>query len=141
MGVVLLGLAFAARVPVTSFHLVPGVLWPAPAYRILGEDCAKRAASVLLPEGKALKEAQCYRLVVANPDDAATYLYFVARGLSSRLSLLQETMQGESALVQLWQDKEGRTLYLYLKLEKGGFDVVAGWLVEAPKPKPAAPGS
>ncbi len=141
MGVVLLGLAFAGRVPVTAFHLVPGVLWPAPTYRILGEDCAKRVAAAPLPEGKALKEAQCYRMVVANPDDAATYLYFVARGLSTRFSLLKEEMRGEDALVQLWQDKEKRTLYLYLKLEEGGFAIVAGWLVEAPKPKPAAPGS
>ncbi len=136
LGVVLLGLGFAARVPVTAFHLVPGVLWPAPTYRILGEDCKKAVASVPLPEGKTLEDAQCYRMVVANPDDAATYLYFLARGLAGKFSLLEERMQGEDALVQLWQDKEKRTLYLYLKLEKGGFSVVAGWLT----PKPEAQG-
>jgi len=137
LGVLLLGLAFAGRVPVTAFHLVPGVLWPAPTYRILGEDCQKAVASVPLPEGKTLKDAQCYRMVVANPDDAATYLYFLARGLAGKFTLVEERMQGEDALVQLWQDQEKRTLYLYLKLEKGGFSVVAGWLT----PKPEAPGS
>ena len=136
----IVGMALAAKVPVTALHLVPGVLWPAPTYRIVGEDCKQAVAKVPLPEGKALKDAQCYRMVVANPDDAATYLYFLARGLSQSFKLLKEEMQGEDALVQIWQGKPGQ-LYLYLKLEKGGFFVVAGWLVEKPAATPANPGS
>ncbi len=136
----LLAWALAAKVPVTALHLVPGVLWPAPTYRLLGEDCQKVQKALPLPQGKALKDAQCYRMVVASPDDAATYLYFLARGLSQNFQLLKEEMQGEDALVQIWQGKPGQ-LYLYLKLEKGGFFVVAGWLVEKPAATPASPGS
>ncbi len=136
----LFGLAFAAKVPVTALHLVPGVLWPAPTYRVLGPECDQLVAKVPLPQGKALKDAQCYRMVVANPDDAATYLYFLARGLSQSFKLLKEEMKGEDALVQVWRGKPG-TLYLYLKLEKSGFSIVAGWLVEKPAATPANPGS
>jgi len=137
MLVLLLGVALAGKVPVTALHLVPGVLWPAPTYRIVGEACQKALETLPLPEGKALKEAQCYRMVVANPDDAATYLYFLARGLAQSFKLEEERMVGDDALVQIWRGKD-RTLYLYVRVEKDGFFVVAGWLVEA---TPAESGS
>ena len=130
--ILLLAPALAERVPVSALHLVPDLLWPAPAYRVLGPECEQAAAEAPVPEGKTLMEAQCYRLVVANPDDAATYLYFVARGLAAKFKLKEERMLGEKALVQLWQG-EGGTLYLHFAFEPREFRVVAGWLVDKPK--------
>ena len=126
-----LGLALAQKVPVTAFHLVPGVLWPAPAYRVLGAECEKAVAALKLPEGTRLEAAQCYELVIANPDDAATYLYFIARGLSQRMKLLTETMSADGALVQIWQGADKKKLYLHVKFGKNRFFLIAGWLTKA----------
>ncbi len=128
-----LGMATAQRVPVTAFHLVPEVLWPAPTYRLLGNDCQALLKKAPLPQGQTLKDAQCYRMAIANPDDAATYLYFVARGLSQRFRLEEEKLVENDALVQRWKGKPG-TLYVYVRFAGKAFDLVAGWLVEKPKP-------
>jgi len=127
----LVGLGLAQKVPVTAFHLVPGVLWPAPAYRVLGDACQKEVAALKLPEGTRLEAAQCYELVIANPDDAATYLYFIARGLSQRLSLFTESMDQDGALVQIWQTKDKKKLYIRVKFDKKRFFLIAGWLTKA----------
>ncbi len=128
-----LGLASAQRVPVTAFHLVPEVLWPAPTYRILGPDCQNLLKQAPLPQGRTLKDPQCYRMAIANPDDAATYLYFVARGLSQKFRLEEEKLVGKDALLQRWKGKPG-TLFVYVRFAGKAFDLVAGWLVETPKP-------
>jgi hypothetical protein len=122
-------LALAAEVPVSSLALVPGLLWPAPTWRVLGEACERAVAELAptLPEGKELAEAQCYRWV-ADPKDAATYLYFLARGLSEAgFRLVSETMPREGTLVQVWENGE-RRLYLGLRFGEEGVFVVAGWL-------------
>ena len=129
--VLLLGLGLAQKVPVTAFHLVPGVLWPAPAYRVLGDECNKAVAALKLPEATRLEAAQCYELVIANPDDAATYLYFIARGLSQRMKLLTETMDDAGNLVQIWQGADKKKLYLHVKFGKNRFFLIAGWLTKA----------
>jgi hypothetical protein len=129
----LLGLALAEQVPVTAFHLVPEVLWPAPTYRLLGADCEALLKQAPLPKDRTLKDPQCYRMAIANPEDAATYLYFVARGLSQRFKLKEEKLAGKEALVQLWQGKEG-TLFVYVRFAGRAFDLVAGWLAAKPKP-------
>jgi len=119
----LLAAAYAAKVPVAALHLVPGVLWPAPTYRVLGPECEETVAALPVK----LAEAQCYEMVVANPDDAATYLYFVARGLAERYRLLEEKMLDERTLAQVWEG-EGKKLYLWIRFDKNRFFIVAGYL-------------
>lgn len=126
-------IAGAQQVPVAGLHLVPEVMWPAPTYRLLGKTCDQLVAKVALPKGATLESPQCYRMDLADPDQSATYLYFIARSLAERFTLERETMQGENALVQTWRGKE-KTLLFFVRFDDKRFTIVVGWL-QAQKPK------